>query len=67
MTKFLQFFDAWKSAGVISSASGERINVSANGTSTASPGALDKVIRESFKEMRVTGPQSNGHGKRTPG
>ena len=67
MTKLREFFDAWKSAGVVRSDSGAPINVSANGTSTASPGALDKVIRETFKEMRATGPQPAGQDKNAEG
>jgi hypothetical protein len=67
MSKFREFVDALKAAGVVRSDSGTAIHVSANGTTTASAGALDKIIRERFQDMRTTPPRATGRaGKRTP-
>jgi hypothetical protein len=60
MSKFLEFVDALKAAGVVRSDSGTPIHVSANGTTTASSTALDKIIRERFQDMRNGRAQANG-------
>jgi hypothetical protein len=56
MSKFREFIDSLKAAGVVHSDSGTAIHVSSNGTTTASAGALNKVIRDRFQDMRA-GPQ----------
>ena len=67
MSKFREFVDSLKAAGVVHSDSGTAIHVSANGTTTASAGALDKIVRERFRDMRTTPPHTKGRaGKRTP-
>jgi hypothetical protein len=59
--KLLQFLDTLKAAGTIRSDSGTPIHVSANGTTTASASALDRIIRERFKDMRTERVRANGH------
>ncbi len=60
MSKFREFVDALKPAGVVHSNSGTAIHVSANGTTTASDSALDKIVRERFQDMRTSREQANG-------
>jgi hypothetical protein len=59
MTKLRAFVDALMAAGVVHSNSGTAIHVSGNGTTTASAGALDKIIRERFQVMRTQREQAN--------
>ena len=59
MSKFRAFVDALMASGIVRSDSGTAIHVSANGTTTASASALDKVIRERFQDMRAPQEQAN--------
>ena len=62
MGKLRELVDSLTAGGVVHSNSGNAIHVSSNGTTTASSGALSKVVRESFRAMRDSSPQTNNRG-----
>jgi hypothetical protein len=53
MSRFLRFLDVLFAPGIVRSDGGAPIHVSANGTTTASTAALDKIIHERFQAMRA--------------
>ncbi len=60
MSLFREFVDLLRASGVVHSNSGTAIHVSSNGTTTASAGALNKVIRDRFQDMRIGNQPANG-------